>query len=181
MRGVAAVALLPAAFALQPHLFLVVGDDVGWNSVGYHDHNPEVLTPRLDKLAREGAVMQRMYAYMWCSPSRAALMSGRFPHHVYQEGQGVASPDAGLPLEMTTLAERLRAVGYDAIQAGKWHLGFARRDYLPVHRGFNLGSFGYFGGAEDHLTQHCCTDGFCLQNSSGGVPTWATCPCNRTP
>ena len=166
----AAVALLPAALALQqPHLFLIVGDDVGWNSVGYHDHNPEVLTPRLDKLAREGAIFQRMYAYMWCSPSRAALMSGRFPHHVYQEGQGVASPDAGLPLEMTTLAERLRAVGYDAIQAGKWHLGFARRDYLPVHRGFNLGSFGYFGGAEDHLTQHCCTDALCLQNSSGGT------------
>ena len=101
--------------------------------------------------AREGAIFQRMYAYMWCSPSRAALMSGRFPHHVYQEGQGVASPDAGLPLEMTTLAERLRAVGYDAIQAGKWHLGFARRAYLPTARGFDS-FFGYALGAQDYYT-----------------------------
>ena len=146
-----------AAAAKQPHLILVVGDDVGWNNVGWHG-NSEVQTPTMDRLAREGAILNRMYAYCWCSPSRASIMSGRFPFHVFQSQSAASSPDSGLPLGMTTLADKLQGVGYHTVQAGKWDLGLGRYSYLPVGRGFDS-SLGYLTGGEDHWSQHLCQDG----------------------
>ena len=93
----------------------------------------------LDGLVATGAHFERMYAYYWCSPSRASIMSGRFPVHIYQ-AEGAPEPplpDSGLPLGMTTIAEKLQAVGYHTVQAGKWHLGNGRPAFLPVGRGFD--------------------------------------------
>ena len=81
-----------------PHLILVIGDDVGYNNVGYHGGNPEAQTPVIDSLASEGVTFSRFYAYCWCGPSRASLLSGRFPHRIYQNNQLLTQPDAGLPL-----------------------------------------------------------------------------------
>ncbi len=176
-----------AATAPRPHLIAVIGDDIGYNSVGYHGNNPEAKTPTMDALAANGTVLDRMYAFCWCSPSRAAVTTGRFPHHVYQNNMPVTAPDAGPPLQMTTLAEKLSDAGYMTVQAGKWHLGnksqrtdrsipspltaphpragFGRKEYLPVYRGFGS-SFGYLTGAENHYNQLMCSDGLCL-NATG--------------
>ena len=86
----------------------------------------------LDGLVATGAHFERMYAYYWCSPSRASIMSGRFPVHIYQ-AEGAPEPplpDSGLPLGMTPIAEKLQAVGYHTVQAGKWHLGNGRPAFL---------------------------------------------------
>ena len=104
----------------SPHLILVLGDDVGYNNVGFHGSNPEIQTPVLDQLATEGVTFSRFYAYSWCGPSRASLLSGRFPHRIYQNTQLATQPDQGLPLEFGTIATRLNQVGYDCYQAGKW-------------------------------------------------------------
>ena len=62
-----------------------------------------------------------MYAYFWCSPSRASIMSGRYPVHMYQTRAPQASEQDGLPLAVTTLAEKMKSAGYDTVQAGKWY------------------------------------------------------------
>ena len=59
----------------RPHILLIVADDLGYNDIGYH--NPAVLTPTLDKLAREGVILENYYVQPFCSPSRSALLSGR--------------------------------------------------------------------------------------------------------
>ena len=99
-------------------MILVVGDDVGYYNLGYHG-NTEIKTPEIDSLAYEGARFERMYAYFWCSPSRASIMSGRFPAHIYQTQQPQGHTNDGLPLQMTTLAEKMRSAGYRTIQAGE--------------------------------------------------------------
>jgi hypothetical protein len=84
-----------------PHLILLLADDVGYNSVGFNGQNPESVTPHIDRLAAGGTVFTNFHAYFWCSPSRASLMSGRLPHHIYQNQKSVMCPDQGLPLSMT--------------------------------------------------------------------------------
>jgi len=107
-----------AATAAKPNVVLVVGDDIGHFNVGYNG-NTEARTPNIDQLATEGAKLDRMYAYFWCSPSRASIMSGRLPVHMYQTRAPQASTKDGLPTAVTTLADKMRAAGYATVQAGK--------------------------------------------------------------
>ena len=172
--GVAAVAL--SASAAKPNVFLIVGDDIGHYNVGYHG-NTEAKTPNIDTLATEGARLERMYAYFWCSPSRASIMSGRYPVHMYQTRAPQASEQDGLPLAVTTLAEKMKAAGYDTVQAGKWHLGSATPGRMPTARGFDS-SLGFSMGAENHFNQSTCSDGLCLtatgQSPGGGKLAWCS-------
>ena len=102
-----------------PHLIILCADDVGYNSVGFHGNNNETKTPHIDKLADGGIVFTNFHAFYWCSPSRAALMSGRFPHHIYQNVSPDEFVDRGLPLGMSSLASKLKEVGYKTVHAGK--------------------------------------------------------------
>ena len=97
------------------NVVLVIGDDIGHYNVGYHG-NTEAKTPHIDQLAMEGARLERMYAYFWCSPSRASIMSGRLPAHMYQTRSPQAATRDGLPTAVTTLAEKMRAAGYATVQ-----------------------------------------------------------------
>ena len=83
LRAVCFLGAAALALSAKPHVFLIVGDDIGHYNVGYHG-NAEAKTPHIDALATEGAKLERMYAYFWCSPSRASIMSGRLPVHMYQ-------------------------------------------------------------------------------------------------
>ena len=120
-----------------PHIILSVADDLGWHNVGWH--NPEFRTPTLDALRAEGVELTRHYAFMFCSPSRASLLSGRLPLHVNQNNQAneIVSR-AGADTRMTLLPARLQASAarYYCVAIGKWHLGRARRRRCRT-RGFD--------------------------------------------
>src|SRR3954470_21103162 len=111
------------AKATQPNIVFILADDLGYNDVGFTG-SKEIKTPNLDKLAAAGAVLNHFYVQPVCTPTRAALMTGRYPmRHGLQVG--VVRPWAryGLPLEERTLPQALKEVGYETALCGKWHLG----------------------------------------------------------
>jgi arylsulfatase A-like enzyme len=105
--------------AARPNIIVVFTDDHGWADLGCQGAVPDVRTPRLDRLAREGVRMTAGYVTApQCVPSRAGLLTGR-----YQQRCGVEDNTHGpLPLDETTLADRLRKAGYATGMVGKWHL-----------------------------------------------------------
>lgn len=124
-----------SVFEGTPNIVIVMADDLGWNDVGYH--GSEIRTPTLDRLSASGVRLDRFYAQPTCSPTRAALMTGKSPLRL-----GIAAPlsknnPTGLSIEETTLAERFKAQGYQTALVGKWHLGARHTDYLPNARGFD--------------------------------------------
>lgn len=141
----------PAAAARPPHILLVVADDLGWADVGFH--GGEIATPNLDRLAREGVILDRFYVWPVCTPTRAALLTGRSPIR-YGLAYGPLKPwdTHGLPASERILPEYLRAAGYRTALVGKWHLGHAQRSQHPNARGFDTFS-GCLQGAIDHWTR----------------------------
>lgn len=136
--------------ATPPHVILMLADDMGWGDVGYH--GSEIRTPNLDALAESGVRMERFYALPVCSPTRGALLTGRYPSRLGLQC-GVVRPWAqhGLPENEVTLADGLRSVGYRTALVGKWHLGHARRSLLPTSRGFDQ-QYGHYNGALDYFS-----------------------------
>ncbi len=141
---------LSPCHAQQPHIVFLLADDLGWGDVGWH--GSEIKTPNLDKLAASGARLEQFYVQPVCSPTRAALMTGRYPMR-YGLQVGVVRPWAqyGLPLEERTLAQALKDAGYETAICGKWHLGHVQRAYLPTRRGFDH-QYGHYNGALDYFT-----------------------------
>ncbi|WP_165246051.1 sulfatase-like hydrolase/transferase [Paludisphaera soli] len=120
----------------RPNIILVVADDLGWGDVGFNGRT-EWSTPRLDRLAREGIVLNRCYAPApICAPSRGAYLTGKFTIH-----SGVSKNSDDLPSEQTTIAEALRPSGYATAAFGKWHHGRPKpgtREYVhPLDQGFD--------------------------------------------
>jgi arylsulfatase B len=124
------------AEASRPNVVIFVADDLGWADVGFHGE--EVIeTPSLDRLAAEGVQLDRFYTTPICSPTRAALMTGRDPMRlgvVY----GVIMPwhTIGIHPDELFLPEAFRRAGYQTAMVGKWHLGHAQETYHPNRRGF---------------------------------------------
>lgn len=134
----------------KPNIIYILADDLGYNDVGFNG-GKEIKTPNLDKLAANGTVLKSFYAQPLCSPSRAALLTGRYPSRtgVYS----VVRPHApwGLSLDERTLAQALREAGYETAIVGKWHLGESRPAYLPTQRGFDH-QYGLWFGNIDYFT-----------------------------
>lgn len=128
-----------AAEATQPNLIFILADDLGWGDVGFHNGN--VPTPNLNRLAAEGVELTQHYVYPVCSPTRAALLSGR-----YATRFGVTTPqnERAYRPDTTTLASALKASGYDTALVGKWHLG-SLPEQGPNHFGFDH-SYGSLAG-----------------------------------
>ena len=141
---------------VKPNIVFVLVDDWGFTDVGFR--NPKVKTPNFDDLAKTGLVLNRHYVYMYCSPSRASLLTGRWPHHAHQWNQPQRAL-VGANINMTMLPAKLKQAGYSTHMVGKWHLGFFDPAYLPVSRGFDTSS-GFLYGVEDHMTeiQGCAVD-----------------------
>ncbi|MEL6592942.1 MAG: sulfatase-like hydrolase/transferase, partial [Bacteroidota bacterium] len=124
----------------QPNIVLIFADDMGYGDLSCYGH-PNNLTPRLDRMAQEGARLTGFYvAAPVCSPSRAALLTGRYPVRCGMPGNVGPDSPGGLPPSEITLAEALKAQGYATAAFGKWHLG-ARTGYFPTDNGFDE----YFG------------------------------------
>lgn len=140
-----------SASALEkPNIIYIVADDLGWKDVGFH--GGEIATPHIDQLAKGGLELDQFYVQPICSPTRASLMTGRYPMRLGLQ-VGVVRPWAkhGLPLQERTLAESLKDAGYFTAITGKWHLGHVTRDYLPTQRGFDH-QHGHYNGALDYFT-----------------------------
>ena len=129
-----------------PHLIFIVADDLGTFDVPFTGSGSEIITPALSQLADRGLVLDHYYVQPLCTPTRAALLTGRHPVQVGLQ-HGVirdAVPDA-LPVNETTLPKLLSAAGYRTVALGKWHLGFMQPQYTPERRGFDT-VIGYYTG-----------------------------------
>lgn len=139
-----------AADAPRPNIVYFLVDDLGFADTGFNG-SKDIRTPNIDRLAKEGAVLDSFYVQPVCSPTRAALLTGRYPTHtgVYT----VVRPGApwGLPLAERTLPQALREAGYTTAICGKWHLGEFEPAYTPTHRGFDR-QYGHMFGALDYFT-----------------------------
>lgn len=134
----------------RPHVVFLLADDLGFGDVGWHDS--EIRTPHLDALAASGAKLERFYVQPVCSPTRASLMTGRYPMR-YGLQVGVIRPHErrGLSLAERLLPQALHDAGYATHMVGKWHLGFFEPAYLPTQRGFDH-HYGHYCGALDYFT-----------------------------
>lgn len=133
--------------AERPNILLIVADDLGWSDVGWHDGFAK--TPHLDQLVREGIELDQHYVQPVCTPTRVALMSGRYPGRFGPQALGPSNLRA-MPLETVTLASALKSLGYRTHLSGKWHLG-SRMEWLPNRYGFDT-SYGTLTGAADPWT-----------------------------
>jgi arylsulfatase A-like enzyme len=134
----------------KPNIVYILADDMGYADPGFNGGR-EIKTPNLDKLAGQGSILESFYVQPVCSPTRAVLMTGRYPTEtgVYT----VVRPNApwGLKLKERTLAQALREAGYETAICGKWHLGEFRPAYRPTHRGFDH-QYGLWFGMIDYFT-----------------------------
>lgn len=146
---------------VRPNIVLILADDLGYSDLGCF--GSEIATPNLDRLARSGVALTQFYNQARCCPTRAALLTGRYPHQVgigdmiddYAAAARRAANSPAYQDHLTTnsptLAELLRGAGYRTLMSGKWHLG-KRPEEWPVRRGFDRsfvqvdGAMNYFGG-----------------------------------
>jgi arylsulfatase A-like enzyme len=143
--GCAGAGPAPAADPPKPNIVLVMADDLGYGDVGWH--GGPYHTPHLDKLAKESVRLEQHYSLPVCSPTRSALLSGRFNSRF-----GCTNPvnERVYPFDTTTLAVALKSVGYETALVGKWHLG-SKPEWGPQKYGFDH-SYGSLAGGVTSAT-----------------------------
>jgi len=128
-----------AATSDRPNIVFFLADDLGWADVPWHG-SPAAM-PNLQRLAEEGLKLEAHYVHPMCSPTRTALMTGRFASRY---GVTKAQNVRALPFDTLTLAKVLQTAGYDTALIGKWHLG-SKPQWGPQHFGFDY-SYGSLAG-----------------------------------
>jgi arylsulfatase A-like enzyme len=155
----AALAAVPLdAAAQKPNIVLIITDDVGYGDIGSYG-SPDIKTPNIDRLAAGGVRLTDFYAMPQCTPTRAALITGRYQQRVALErALTTAGPrDTGLPVKGRSLPQVLKNHGYATGLVGKWHLGF-RPEFGPNAHGFDY-FFGFLSGYIDFYTHTRGVDG----------------------
>ena len=155
----------------RPNILLMLIDDLGWADPGFHGGNAEV-TPRMDRLAGQSAHFRQFYVQSVCAPTRAALLTGRYPFRMWMDwrSEDLGKPDylelLGLELAYNergeetrmihgldpgerTVADALQEAGYFTALIGKWHLGEWLEEHLPMSRGFQH-QYGHYGWGIDY-------------------------------
>ncbi len=137
----------------RPNILLFLADDLGYADIGVNGCK-DIPTPNIDSIAKNGVRFTDGYAtHCVCSPSRAGLMSGMYQHRFgFEHNSGperFADPNFGMPREIPSLAEKLKAAGYATGMIGKWHIGF-KEGLRPHERGFDY-HFGFLSGARTYL------------------------------
>ncbi|PWU13429.1 MAG: sulfatase [Verrucomicrobia bacterium] len=154
---IAFAALVPASVSLpasaadkKPNIVHIVADDLGWKDVGFNGCT-DFKTPNIDALAAGGAKFTQFYVQCMCTPTRACLMTGRYPWR-YGLQTAVIPGTAGYGLDTSEwlMPQCLKEAGYNTANIGKWHLGHADMKYWPRQRGFDyaygatIGELDYF-------------------------------------
>jgi len=135
----------------RPNVLLIFTDDQGSVDVNCYGAK-DLITPHMDSLAASGVRFTQFYAAApVCSPSRAGLLTGRYPQHAGLARNASSQPGGhGMPTEQITIAEMLKKAGYRTGHVGKWHLGYTQGE-LPRDQGFEQ-SFGHMGGCIDNYS-----------------------------
>ena len=145
-----ALLLQTTAAADRPNVLFILADDQGSADLGCYGAK-DLETPHTDALAARGVRFTRFYsAAPVCSPSRAGILTGRYPVRAGVPGNCASQPGekGALPPEEVTMAEMFHAAGYATAQIGKWHLGYTPETH-PLRQGFDH-SFGHMGGCIDN-------------------------------
>ncbi len=144
--------------ARRPNIVLIMADDMGYSDIGCY--GGEIETPNLDRLAADGLRFRQFYNGARCCPTRASLMTGLYPHqagigHMTNDPENSSAYDYGVPayagdlnFQSVTMAEVLKAAGYQTLMTGKWHLGYHDRNRWPLQRGFEK-YYGILAGASN--------------------------------
>ncbi|MEM9704731.1 MAG: arylsulfatase [Pseudomonadota bacterium] len=120
----------------RPNIVILLADDLGWADVGYR--GSDIKTPNIDRLAEEGVRLERFYAMPICTPTRAALMTGRDPMKLGSAYAGFQPWETGgVAPEERFMPETFKAAGYETAIVGKWHLGRSIEQLTPNARGFD--------------------------------------------
>lgn len=152
-----AVVLAAESFAAaKPNLLWIVADDMGYADLGVQG-SPDVRSPRIDSLARDGARFTQGYVSTpSCSPCRAGLLTGRYQQRFGYEFNPIrpqhGGAGQGLPLDQITIAQRLKTAGYSTGCIGKWHQG-EEEQFHPQSRGFDE-FFGFLWGGHDYFVSN---------------------------
>lgn len=135
----------------KPNVVIILADDLGYGDISMH--GSQIQTPNIDRIASEGIELCRHYAAPVSSPTRAGLMTGRYPSR-FGIRETVIPPwrEYGLPEGEETMADVLGRNGYEnRAMIGKWHLGHGRQAFYPLNRGFTH-FYGCLNGALDYFT-----------------------------
>lgn len=144
----------------QPNIVHIVADDLGWKDVGFNGAT-DIKTPNIDALAKGGAKFTQFYTQSMCTPTRAALMTGRYPFRYGLQTIVIPGPaNYGLDTTEYLMPQCLKDAGYTTAIIGKWHLGHADIKYWPKQRGFDY-QYGAMIGELDYYT-----------HSDAGVLDW---------
>jgi arylsulfatase A-like enzyme len=144
----------------KPNIVHIVSDDLGWRDVGFNGAT-DIKTPNLDALAESGARFTQFYTQSMCTPTRAALMTGRYPFRYGLQTLVIPGPaNYGLDTTEYLMPQCLKDAGYKTAIIGKWHLGHADTKYWPKQRGFDY-QYGAMIGELDYYT-----------HSDAGVLDW---------
>ena len=152
--------LFGSCSALNVNVIFILADDLGWGDVKFTENISNIVTPTISQLSNDGIILSNYYVQPICTPTRAALISGRYPIYVGLQNDVIKdSVPAALPLSIfnnsvnvTTLPQYLNnkyGSNIECHMIGKWHLGFYKTKYTPQMRGFNT-FYGYFTGNEDY-------------------------------
>lgn len=133
-----------------PNILLIMVDDLGYGDLGCYGA-PDIRTPHIDSLAEDGLRLTDFYAFPVCTPSRCALMTGRYPARSPNLEWAIHAgiDTVGLQQDQVTIAKMLKYAGYRTALFGKWHLG-ARPEWGPNRHGFEE-FFGILSGNVDHF------------------------------
>ena len=162
----------------RPNIIVILADDLGYGDVGFNrsasfpTDRGVIPTPNIDALANAGIICNNAHvAHPFCGPSRAALMSGVYPHSIgaqYNLPNDVTST-IGIPTSETFFPKLLQNSNYHTGAIGKWHLGFTEGAYQPLDRGFDF-FFGFLGGGKGYF-ENGYEDSFYRRTGNGVVVT----------
>src|SRR5262245_41515427 len=147
--AVAMMILTGSTVAAPPNIVFILTDDIGYGDLGCYG-SKEIRTPNLDRLAKDGVRLTDAYAAApVCTPTRAALITGRYPQHFgFDWVIRYTEKDRGLPATGFSLAKQLKSAGYSTALFGKWHLGY-KPEFAPNAHGFER-FFGFLSADLDY-------------------------------